>query len=72
MIILLIIYDNELIVQINKGDVKDFRKLVEKYHFRVINTCFGFVKNNEDTEDVAQEVLACCNCPIIFLILYHI
>lgn len=56
MLIFFIIDDNELIVQINDGDANAFRKLVEKHQDRVINTCFGFVKNNEDAEDVAQEV----------------
>ena len=56
MLIFFIIDDNELIVQINDGDANAFRKLVEKHQDRVINTCLGFVKNNEDAEDVAQEV----------------
>ena len=56
MFIFFIIDDNELIVQINEGNTDAFRKLVEKHQDRVINTCFGFVKNSEDAEDVAQEV----------------
>lgn len=34
----------------------EFRDLVLKYQDRVYNTCLGFLKNEEDAEDVAQEV----------------
>jgi RNA polymerase sigma-70 factor (family 1) len=34
----------------------DFRHLVSKYKSRVYNTCLGFVKRQEDAEDLAQEV----------------
>ncbi len=56
MLILLVIDDNELIVQINEGDTEAFRELVEKHQDIVVNTCFQFVHNKEDAEDVAQEV----------------
>lgn len=34
----------------------DFRTIVETHQEKVRNTCFRFVKNAEDAEDVAQEV----------------
>ncbi len=33
-----------------------FRQLVEEYKDRVVNTCFGFVHQKEDAEDIAQDV----------------
>ncbi len=36
--------------------VADFRKIVEAYQENVRNTCFRFVKNKEDADDLAQEV----------------
>ncbi|MFC2157747.1 RNA polymerase sigma factor, partial [Acidobacteriota bacterium] len=41
---------------IKDGYFDAFQTLVEKYQHRVINTCFGFLKNKEDAEDVTQEV----------------
>ena len=34
----------------------DFDQLVSEYKNKVYNTCLGFVKNQEDAEDLAQEV----------------
>ena len=34
----------------------DFKSLVEIHQEKVRNTCFRFVKNSEDADDVAQEV----------------
>ena len=33
-----------------------FQQLVEKYQTMVINTCYGFLHNYQDAQDVAQEV----------------
>lgn len=33
-----------------------FRSLVMDYQDQVVNICYGFLKNREDAEDVAQEV----------------
>lgn len=33
-----------------------FRELMEEYKDKVVNTCYGFLHNREDAEDVAQEV----------------
>lgn len=56
MFILFILSEDELIVQLSEGDPQAFRELVEQNQDKVINTCFGFVRNKEDAEDVAQEV----------------
>ena len=34
----------------------DFDQLVSEYKNKIFNTCLGFVKNQEDAEDLAQEV----------------
>ncbi len=33
-----------------------FKALIDKYQLLVVNTCYGFVHNREDAEDIAQEV----------------
>jgi RNA polymerase sigma-70 factor (ECF subfamily) len=40
----------------NETGIPAFRVLVEKYQHQVFNTCFHFLRNREDAEDVAQEV----------------
>ena len=39
-----------------RGDHIDFKELVFEHQDRVLNTCYRFVHNREDAEDVAQEV----------------
>lgn len=41
---------------IREGDEDAFREFVDKYKVMVVNTCYGFVHNREDAEDIAQEV----------------
>lgn len=48
--------ESEFIQQIQLGDDRAFRILVEEHKDRVYNTCLGFLKNPQDAEDVAQEV----------------
>lgn len=48
--------DHDLVLRLKQGDESAFRKLVETYQKRVFNTCLGFVKNEEDADDLAQEV----------------
>ncbi len=48
--------DNISIKDLQKGSESAFRQLVETYKNKVINTCFGFVYNYADAEDVAQDV----------------
>jgi len=45
-----------LLQQIKGGHPEAFKQLVDQYHHKVINTCYGFVHNKEDAEDIAQEV----------------
>lgn len=50
--------EEQLLVEniINKVKPDAFQHLVEKYQTMVINTCYGFLHNYEDAQDVAQEV----------------
>lgn len=48
--------ENELVIEIQSGCSKAFRTLVEQYQNHVLNTCYRFVLNREDAEDIAQEV----------------
>lgn len=38
------------------GTENNFRDFVDKYKDKVFNTCYGFVHNVEDAEDLTQEV----------------
>ena len=40
----------------SSDDNVTFRQLMENYKDKVVNTCFGFLHNQEDAEDVAQDV----------------
>ncbi|WP_163712272.1 RNA polymerase sigma factor [Mangrovibacterium lignilyticum] len=48
--------DQELVRQINSGDDKAFRLLVDRHQKLVLHTCLGFVQDRDDAEDLAQEV----------------
>jgi len=48
--------DAELIQAVKAGEAGAFQTLVEQYQDRVINTCYGFVRDREDAKDIAQEV----------------
>ncbi|MCX6258563.1 MAG: RNA polymerase sigma factor [Bacteroidia bacterium] len=48
--------DTELIQKLKSGDSAAFGILIKEYRKKVINTCFGFLKNTLDAEDAAQEV----------------
>lgn len=48
--------EKTLLENIRSGDPAAFKELVERYQDRVMNTCYGFLKNREDAEDTAQEV----------------
>ena len=45
-----------MILELKNGSEKAFQELVETYKNKVINTCYGFVHNYEDANDIAQEV----------------
>lgn len=41
---------------IREGDEKAFKAIVEKYKTVIVNTCYAFVHNLDDAEDLAQEI----------------
>ncbi|MEJ2613841.1 MAG: RNA polymerase sigma factor [Ignavibacteriaceae bacterium] len=45
-----------LIENLKKGDIKSFRILVDEHQKKVLNTCYRFLNNKEDAEDLTQEV----------------
>ena len=47
---------DELTEKLKSGSEEAFRRLVEENMDRIVNTCFGFVQNRQDAEDVAQNV----------------
>lgn len=48
--------DEELISGIIDGNQLYFKILVDKYQSLVLNTCFHFIHNKNDAEDITQEV----------------
>ena len=48
--------DRDLVRQLKARDTIAFRQLVEQFKEKVVNTCFRFLANEEDAEDIAQEV----------------
>jgi RNA polymerase sigma-70 factor (ECF subfamily) len=48
--------DEELVSGIIDGNQLYFKILVDKYQSLVLNTCFHFIHNKNDAEDITQEV----------------
>ncbi|MBI3233350.1 MAG: sigma-70 family RNA polymerase sigma factor [Bacteroidetes bacterium] len=48
--------ETNLLQRLKAGDKTAFTELVELYSSRVINTCYKFVLDREDAEDISQEV----------------
>ncbi len=48
--------EKEFIKTLKSGNSKAFEELVTKYQGLVTNTCYGFVMNKEDADDLTQEV----------------
>jgi len=48
--------DSSLISQLQNGEESAFRYLVENYQQKIYHTCLGFLKNEEEADDKAQEV----------------
>lgn len=46
----------ELIDRIRAGDQTAFRQLVDGNKDRVLGVCYGYLRNRQDAEDVAQDV----------------
>lgn len=53
---LLDINEADLVAALRSGSESAFRRLVLQYERQVRQVCFGFLRNQEDAEDVAQEV----------------
>ena len=47
---------DNLIENLKKGDINSFRILVDEHQRKVLNTCYRFLNNKEDAEDLTQEV----------------
>ena len=45
-----------MIEAILKGDPKAFKLLVDTYQLMVVNTCYAFVHDRDEAEDIAQDV----------------
>ena len=47
---------DDLIVKLKSGDNVAFAFLVDEYRKKITTLCYGFVRNQEDAEDITQEV----------------
>ena len=48
--------EKEMIKAILEGDQKAFKLLVDTYQLMVVNTCYAFVHDQDEAEDIAQDV----------------
>ncbi|MCX6156994.1 MAG: RNA polymerase sigma factor [Ignavibacteriae bacterium] len=48
--------EGKLLLKLKSGDKSAFNDLVQEYSNIVLNTCFRFLLDREDAEDVSQEV----------------
>ncbi len=48
--------DEQLLIETGEGLDDAFKELVSRFQDRVYNTCFGFLKSQEDTQEIAQDV----------------
>lgn len=48
--------EQRLLKSLQQKDEAAFRELVTTYQEMIVSTCFGFLHNQEEAEDVAQEV----------------
>ena len=48
--------EKELISKLKLGDKAAYNQLIREHGDRVLNTCYKFLLNKEDAEDVYQEV----------------
>jgi RNA polymerase sigma-70 factor (ECF subfamily) len=49
--------DLELIEKFGNGDEKAFEQLIIRYERKIYSICIYFLKNREDAEDAAQEII---------------
>ena len=48
--------EKELVKKLQQADQLTFKYFVDQYQNKVLNTCWGFVKNAAEAEDLTQEV----------------
>jgi len=48
--------EKELVKKLQQADQLTFKYFVDQYQNKVLNTCWGFVKNSSEAEDLTQEV----------------
>lgn len=48
--------DSELVLQVQRGDVRAFEELVHRYDRRVLSIALSYAGNTEDAKDIYQEV----------------
>jgi RNA polymerase sigma factor (sigma-70 family) len=48
--------DSELVLLAQKGDLRAFDELVERYHGKIYGLTYNMTSNREDAEDLTQEV----------------
>ena len=48
--------DKDLVEKIKNGDHNSFKVMIENHQRLILNTCKGFLHNEEDAHDVAQDV----------------
>lgn len=48
--------EQELIEKLKLNDETAFRQLVLQFQDKVVNTCYGFAKDEDDARDIGQEV----------------
>jgi RNA polymerase sigma-70 factor (ECF subfamily) len=48
--------DHDLLKALQQKDEQAFREMVMTYQEMIVSTCYGFLRNQEEAEDVAQEV----------------
>ncbi len=48
--------DTELVLKAQRGDVRAFDELVERYHSRIYSLTYNMTSNREDAEDLTQDI----------------
>lgn len=48
--------DQQLVIKLRQKNERAFRELVLAYQEMIVSTCYGFLRNQEEAEDVSQEV----------------
>lgn len=48
--------DTDFIDKLKNSDEESFKILVNTYSDRILNLCYGFLRNQEDANDISQEV----------------